>query len=366
MYEMYEETSQSPDCYLQIDCDAIGRNLEALKGRTNASIIAVVKNDGYGLSLVEYSRLLTDLGIEALAVGSCDEALELRRNGIDKPVLLLTPQLSVESAGELLRKGIMLTVGSAAQAGVVRLAAENTGIQPKIHVKIDTGLGRYGFQMNEIDKVNDAVGGMDVRGIFTHFSSPYIDRKATRNQYELFLQAARSLREAGMNAEALHCCASGGFLNHPDMHLDAARIGSALIGRVPNAAAHGLASAVKLVAPVAAIKPPSGHRAGYRSSVSLGKSSRIGILSVGCSCALPPAQRAMGLFRSKQYASINGARAKVLGPLGIGALAVDLAGIPCHEGDLAELEINPLHCAGHVQRIFKSGLQAALKSMRDI
>lgn len=362
MVDAKVETGTVADCFLRVDCGAVSRNLNVIRSKTKSRIMAVVKHGGYGLSLVEYARLLTGLGIEELAAGTCEEALTLRCCGIGVPVLLLTPQVSAEAVKELLRKGIMLTVGSAGQADAVRQAAEETGIEPKIHVKIDTGLGRYGFLPDALKDAGKAIAGMDVRGVYTHFSSPYANRRITYKQYAAFLQAVDQLKCLGVQTGELHCCASGGLLNYPEMHMDIVRIGSALIGRVPDAEKHGLVQASSLLAPVTAIKPPSALRIGYRGTVGLKRIALVGVLSMPGAFAMPPARRAFGLFREKQYAMINGCRAEVLGPLGIGALAVDLSGVRCKEGDLAKLNINPLHCAGFVRRIFDYGAEGCTES----
>lgn len=355
MASLQQDAISRAESFLSVDCGAIARNLDALRGRTKSLLMAVVKHDGYGLTLTEYARLLVELGVEELAAGSCEEALALRRGGIAAPVLLLTPQVSDEAAAELLRRGVMLTVGSAGQAETVRRAAEATGIRPRVHIKIDTGLGRYGFSPAELADVPRAVGGMEVRGTYTHFSSPYADRGTTYRQYKAFAHAYERLKALGVDVGALHCCASGGFLHYPEIHMDAVRIGSALIGRVPGAQAFGLEPAASLVAPIAAVKSPAGFRIGYRGSVRPKKGARVAVLSVGYSFALLQSRRALGLVRERQFAVVNGRRAPVLGELGLGALAVDVSGIDCREGDIARLDANPLHCAGYVKRVFDYG-----------
>ncbi len=96
------ETNIEPEqsAYLSIDCFAIEHNLETLRKKTKSGIMAVVKNNGYGLSLLEYAGLLADLGVECFATGSPEEALALREGGLAAPVLLLTPQLCIQTIEE--------------------------------------------------------------------------------------------------------------------------------------------------------------------------------------------------------------------------------------------------------------------------
>lgn len=355
------ETSIEPElsAYLSIDCYAIEHNLETLRKKTKSRIMAVVKNNGYGLSLLEYARLLAELGVDCFAAGSPEEAAALRDVGISAPLLLLTPQLSTQTVRKLIARDVMITVGSVPQAEAVRIAARELGVQPKIHLKVDTGLGRYGFLADDLQHVAPAVRDMDVRGIYTHFASPYTDTKMTRRQYEAFLEAVRQLKSTGVRAETLHCCASGGMLNHPDMHMDMVRLGSALLGRVPNGRANGLTQAVCLKAPVLAVKPASAaRRFGYGQRVMAGFGRRVGVLPVGQAFGVVTQKGFLGLCGRRHYAVINNKRAHVLGPLGIGAVAVDLTGVRCVEGDEAKLDVNPLHCAAGIRRIFTNATAA--------
>ncbi len=349
--------------YLSIDCFAIEHNLDTLRKKTKSRIMAVVKNNGYGLSLLEYAGLLGELGVDCFAAGSCEEAVALRDGGITAPLLLLTPQLSIQTVRELIMRDVMLTVGSVPQAETVRKAARELGAQPKIHIKVDTGLGRYGFMPDDLMHVAPAVRDMDVRGIYTHFASPYADTKMTHRQYEAFLEAAQQLKSTGVKAEVLHCSASGGMLNYPHMHMDMVRLGSALLGRVPNGRAHGLMQAVCLKAPVLAVKPAgAARRIGYGQRVAAGFGRRVGVLPVGHAYGVVMQKGILGLWAKRQYAIINNKRARVLGPLGIGAIAVDLTGVRCVEGDEAKLDVNPLHCAAGIRRIFANATIAERKA----
>lgn len=352
------------NCWLEIDCRAVKANLDALRSKTKSRLMAVVKHNGYGLSLLEYARLLTDLGVCELAAGTYEEAVALRDGGIDASILLLTPQASSANVVELMKRGVMLTVGSRAQAEAVRRAANETGLMPQIHIKLDTGLGRYGFQPEDLRYVPDAVQDMDIRGMYTHFSSPYSSERTTRRQYEAFARAVEQLEANHVSAETLHCCASGGLLNYPQMHLDMVRAGSALLGRVPNAHEHGLTPAVYLKAPVMAVKAArSSSGIGYGRAVGLKRSACVGVLSVGCASGLPAPRSMAGLMRRKQYAVVNNRRVEILGALGIGALAVDLTGIRCGEGDIARLEVNPLYCAANIERVYDRAESASAASL---
>jgi alanine racemase len=112
-------------------------------------------------------------------------------------------------------------------------------------------------------------------------------------------------------------------------------------------------TAAALKAPITAIKsPPTVSRIGYHGSVRLKRVSRIGIINVGSACGLMPQRHFAGLIKTRQYAIVNNQCAEILGSLGIGSLALDLSGVRSLEGDLAEIDINPLYCTASIKRVF--------------
>lgn len=334
------------NCYLEIDCDAIERNLRTLREKTRSRVMAVVKNNGYGLGLIPYARLLAQLGVTELAVGSYDEAMRLRREGVDLPLLLLTPQIHPGAVADLIRSDVTLTVGSAPQCRAAACAAEETGIRPSVHIKLDTGLGRFGFGVHELRDIKAATAAMEVWGVYTHFANPYGGFKTTRRQFDLFTRLVKELSWSGVHTGVLHCCASGALLRYTVMHLNMVRPGSALLGRVPGADGYGLTPALTLKAPILDIRTGGNRSIGYHGAVRLPGKTRAGILSVGDACGLSNGNGAA------QYTRVGGQRVRILGRLGIGCLAVDLSGIRCQEGDLAQMDINPLFCAADIPRIY--------------
>jgi alanine racemase len=343
-------------CCMQINCDAIRANLAVLRHLASSRIMAVLKNDGYGLSLLGYARLLSQLGVTTFAVGTFEEALKLREDGIEGDVLLLTPQMALPVLRSMINNNIMLTVGSRAQAEAVLLAAQETKMPPLVHIMIDTGLGRYGFSTAEACEAAGILGSMHIMGTYTHFSAPYQNPWVTTQQYNAFLHAVDALRSRGIDTGILHCCASGAALSFPHMHLDMVRFGSALLGRVPQAGEFALQQAVALVAPINAIHETSSRsRLGYNGSIKLKKASKVGIVGAGTAYGYQQVRHCMGLLPSRQYADVGGQKAEVLGSLGINSLAINLTGIDCHETDRIKLAINPLHCAADLPRQFVRG-----------
>lgn len=221
-------------CKLVIDTGALARNLEKLRRYTSARIIAVVKGGGYGLGLVPYARWLTAQGVDMLAVSSAAEAAALRDAGITADVLMLASTALPEEVSALLARNVILTVGSLDAARTVSAVAEEQGVTARIHIKLDTGMGRCGFlpgDVREAAALLRFLPALRVEGVFTHFADA-ADRKRTARQYRRFAAGVRILRTAGIDPGLRHVCASTAFLRYPELHLDAVRLGSALLGRL--------------------------------------------------------------------------------------------------------------------------------------
>lgn len=130
---------------LVIDAAALARNLDRLRRAASARIIGVVKGNGYGLGLTDYARFLTEHGVDMLAVSTAEEAAALRQAGIAAEVLMLSSTAVPRDVAGLLDCGAILTVGSCAAAETVSAVAVEKGVTARVHVKLDTGMGRFGF-----------------------------------------------------------------------------------------------------------------------------------------------------------------------------------------------------------------------------
>ena len=217
-----------------VDSAALSRNIEKLRCFTSAQIIAVVKGNGYGLGMVPYARFLTAQGVALLAVSTAAEAAALRDAGITAELLMLSSTALPEEVAALLARDVILTVGSADAARAVSDAAAARGVTARVHVKLDTGMGRYGFlpqETAEAAALLQALPALRVEGVFTHLSDA-ANAKCTALQYRRFTEGVRILQEAGIDTGLRHICASTAFLRYPEMHLDAVRLGSALLGRL--------------------------------------------------------------------------------------------------------------------------------------
>ena len=195
---------------LVIDAAALARNLDRLRRAASARIIGVVKGNGYGLGLTDYARFLTEHGVDMLAVSTAEEAAALRQAGIAAEVLMLSSTAVPRDVAVLLDCGAILTVGSCAAAETVSAVAVEKGVTARVHVKLDTGMGRFGFlpqDVTEAAALLKSLPSMRVEGVFTHFANT-ADEALTRRQYQQFQEGAALLERAGIETGLRHVCAT--------------------------------------------------------------------------------------------------------------------------------------------------------------
>ena len=199
-------------------------------------LIGVVKGNGYGLGLVEYSKFLIDNGILTLAVATVEEAVILRQAGIKEDILMMSSTSLAEDLKMLIDNDIIITIGSEESAKTVKEISNKTDKKIRAHIKIDTGFGRHGFLYNDIKNIIDTIkklSNIKIEGIYSHFSLAYYKNdKWTIEQFNRFLNVIETLKLNDINIDTYHICNSPAFLNYPEMHLNGARIGSAFLGRV--------------------------------------------------------------------------------------------------------------------------------------
>ena len=200
-------------------------------------IIAVIKGNGYGLGLIQYAKILIDQGISTLAVATIEEGIELREAGIEVDIIELSQAGIKSELKKLIENNIIITIGSAEEANIVNEIGQELEKKVRAHIKIDTGFGRYGFiyntQIKEIIEVYKNFENIQIEGTFTHFSNSCSNKeKDTKTQFDRFINTIETLKMNDVNPGMLHVCNSSAFLKYKYMHLNAARIGSALTGRI--------------------------------------------------------------------------------------------------------------------------------------
>ena len=228
--------------WAQIDLDCIVHNLNEIRKLTErkSEIIAVVKADAYGHGVFGILPTLLENGVRKFAVSLLDEAIQLRKNGVSAPILVLS-YTDVSRAGEILKNNVTQTVYNMELARALSEASILTNREAKIHIKVDTGMSRVGFPagysaVKEISKIG-ALPGITIEGIFTHFASAdEADRSFTLIQFEKFMSICTELARVGIYIPIKHTCNSAGVMCYPEMRLDAVRPGIIMYGYYPSEA----------------------------------------------------------------------------------------------------------------------------------
>lgn len=223
-----------------VDLDAIASNIKNIRAKVdkNSGIIGIIKADAYGHGSVETAKVLLDNGADWLAVAVVDEGLNLRKNGITAPILLLgyTPELRLN---DVINNGFIQTVYSYDTAKKLSDAASALGKKAVIHIKIDTGMGRIGYRVNEesadeIVKISK-LPNIDVNGMFTHFSTAdEADKSYTLEQYNKFVKMNDMLEERGLHIPIKHAANSAAIMDFDNMMFNMVRPGIILYGAYPS------------------------------------------------------------------------------------------------------------------------------------
>ena len=278
---------------LVVNKEDLKHNINRIKDYTkkisnddNYTIIAVVKGNGYGLGLNEYSEVLVENGIKYLAVATFEEAIELRKKQKDVNILMMSPLYNKEELEETVKNNITIAIDSKENAEAVNELA-NKGYNIKVHLKIDTGFGRYGFIYDDFENILNTVQSLkpnvEIEGIFTHCSDAYRkNNKHTLEQFKRFTDAIEKLEANNIKIKLKHICNSPAILNYPEMHLTAARIGSAFVGRVCSENNIGLKKIGELEISIAEVKDvPKGFNISYLNSYKTREKTRIAIIPIG-------------------------------------------------------------------------------------
>jgi alanine racemase len=217
-----------------VDLGALDANVRAVRARVGTrKIMAVVKANAYGHGLVPVSQALIDSGVDALAVAFLEEGIMLRRAGVRAPVLVLGGIIGNQIA-HFIEHDLEITAASAYKVRQIDEVASVTGRRARIHLKIDTGMERFGVHWDHADALLEAAASArscELAGVFTHFASAdAADASYTRLQLERFDQALSRWRARGFVIPTVHAANSGAVLQHDAALFDLVRVGSLLYG----------------------------------------------------------------------------------------------------------------------------------------
>ena len=345
---------------LVIDLRVVRNNLRAIKDRAEgAAVIVDLSANAGGMGLLPVAKFLRDEGIRSFAVSDPGDAMLLRKNGFGKErVMMLRSTADPLEIEELLSLGVVCTAGSYDSAVAINGLAESLGMVADIQVKIDTGLGRYGFKPGELDKVAAIykyMSSLNVVGTFTTFSDSWRNKKLTLLQLDKLNDVLDRLIDKGYEPGSAHAVDSAALFKYNIELMDAIRVDTALSGRIPGKPIQGLARVGYIEAGLEEVGWfPKGHTIGAERGFTTKEPTKIAILSVGYYHGFGVdryivERSVFSLIRQrrrKTYIRVNGQRARVLGSVGLMHTMVDVTNIDCTVGDIAILDVDPVNVKG--------------------
>lgn len=277
------------DKWIEIDAKAIEHNLREVESQLDAktTLIAVIKANAYGHGAVETARILSRCGVEFFAVSFLEEALQLRAAGFQSRLLVFSPVISSDGIRDALLNQIILTIASEGDLQLIEDVCADKELTIKVHIKVETGLGRYGLNQEQAVLVYEKIRlntKIDAEGIYTHTADPTSPASAEK-QFHQFVSIVERLEQSGAVFRFKHIANSAVFLRAPHMHLDAVRIGTLLAGQHP---VGDFAQRLHLLDPfsfktriVSVRKMPRGSRLGYFSTYTLKETAQVAVIPVG-------------------------------------------------------------------------------------
>ena len=325
------------DAWVEINLDAIEKNILELKkyAHKDAKILAVVKADAYGHGSVMITPTLLASGVYMLGVASIDEAMQLRENKITAPILVLgaSPVWAFDWAAN---NDISLSLFLPEHIEACKVTYEKTGIKPKVHIKLDTGMNRIGVSKdNAIDlikKVQDC-NFIELKGIFTHFACAE-DIQKTKEQISIWDYVLSNVNTDGL---LLHIANTAALITFPDINYNMARAGIGIYGLQPDLIPD-FSNPPKLI-PAMSLRGRivNIHNAHKNSGVSY---SHRYITDKETTIATVPIGYADGVSRSlsgKIFGILHGKKVPQIGNITMDQMMFDITGIDANEGDIITL-----------------------------
>ena len=325
-------------CWAEIDLDAIRHNFAYIQQAVGGPVCAVVKADAYGHGDAVTARVLQQAGAAAFAVSCLGEGRHLRRHGITKPILILG-YADPAHAAVLAQEDIATACFSTEYAQALSAAAVQAGVRVKVHLKVDTGMGRIGFAVRSgfEDAIRElealyTLPGLDICGIFQHFavadSNAPADLAYTEEQYSLFTRVVDRLQADGFATGTVHCANSAAQLRHPEWRRDMTRAGIIVYGLDPSEDAHfpALRPALSLHCIVTFVKElRPGQCVSYGRTFTAEHPMRVATVCVGYADGYP---RTLSGGQGQGVMCIHGRPAPVVGRVCMDQTLVDVTDIP--------------------------------------
>jgi len=316
--------------WVEIHLSALKHNITAFREILSggAEIMGIIKANAYGHGAVKVAGALRQAGIKRFGVALVQEGVELRKNGFNEPVLILgyTPEEDFPIA---LQYGLTLTIYDYSQAAKLDKYASEANKSARIHIKIDTGMGRIGFlptreSIREIKRIV-TLPNLDIEGIFSHQAwADNPDGKFATLQFDRFQRFISALSREGIRFRTTHIANSAATINLPSMHLDLVRVGISLYGLYPDAGmavnpSIALSPVMEIKAKLVHVKEvPVGTPISYGCTFTTPRKSIIGTVPMGYADGIPR------LLSNRGEVLVHGRRCPIIGRICMDQFMVDL------------------------------------------
>lgn len=352
-----------------IDKKGLDENIETIKKIAGVPVIGVVKGNGYGFGIKEFTKILKEHEIKTFAVTEVSDIPDLKEVLDDEDILVMRSTCIEEEARQIAGNGCIATIGSLKSAEVMNKVSAALGVTCKCYLKIDTGMGRYGFMPSEVEDAIKCYSLPNIKfiGAYTHFSSAFTNHDLTKAQLVLFKDTMEQIKKSVGEIGIMHASNSPALLNVEDVCLDSVRIGSAFTGRVITKNKGLLNRLGSLEAEVVDIKTvPAGYSVGYKSMYTTKRETKIAIVPIGHYDGFGLAKEkeifdfryVLSVFKrflqkKQMYVKIEGRMYHVIGEIGLSHTAVDITGSDVKVGDTASVDISPLMVNPRIEREYK-------------
>ena len=326
--------------WIEIDMACWRKNFELIRSemKPGLRLLSVVKDEAYGHGLLQAARMASENGVDCLAVSTVEEGVKLREGGVREQVLLLGDRQEDELSW-CVAHDLTCCVSEPVVVGQLDSLAARLGKRIPVHLKINTGMNRYGVRWTEAPGLAERIAShksLHFQGILSHFAqSDESDKSFALLQLSRFNEVLQSLQSGGLQVPFRHLCNSGGFLDLPTAHFDMVRMGILPLGVFPSAVCRripGITAVMSVKARVVSIQQlKPGDHVGYGMRYTAPEPRRIAVLPIGYGDGFPR-------VRNLGSALLHGRHAPIVGGVSMDALTVDVTEIPeVKPGDIAVL-----------------------------
>jgi len=317
--------------WVEIDLDAIAYNCHQVKKwiGEKTELAAVIKGNAYGHGAVMVAKTALENGATRFAAARVDEGVQVRKAGIEAPIFVLG-YVPAEEMETVVRWRITPPIMHWHTAQAVSDISSSQGVITPVHVKVDTGMGRFGLMPDEVvDFVKRLIElpGIRLEGLYTQFAvADEADKTYTYKQWDIYEKVLEDLEEAGISIPIRHVCNSAATLNFPEMHLEMVRCGTAIYGHYPSPVTNPsvpLRPAMTLKSRVGRIRTlPPGSSISYGRTYTTTRPTTVALVPIGFGDGLSRKLSNKGLVL------IRGKRAPIVGRVCMDQCIVDVSAIP--------------------------------------